>query len=539
MRHRLLPLVAAIAPVIAGAFAAPAGAFTLDILHINDFHSRIESINKFDSTCSAEDEAAGACFGGAARLATEIKARRDAAEARGEPALLLSAGDNFQGSLFFTTYSGKAELAFLNEMGFDAMVLGNHEFDLGPAPLVAFIEGAKFPVLFGNADAAADPKLGPLDKGPLILDVASEKVAILGAITPETAEISTPGPTVTFGDPIAYLKDAVAKVEAQGVDHIIVLSHLGVPADIRVAEQVPGIDAIVGGHTHTLFSNTVEGAPEPYPLMVEGPGGASVPIVSAGSYSKYLGELTLTFDDDGVVTAANGETILLDASVTPDPRVLEEIKTYAGPIEELKAKKVAVIGADIDGSRESCRAGECQMGDLVAEAMLDRVKGQGVTIALQNGGGLRASIQGGEVSKGDVLAVLPFQNTLSTFNIKGSGLIAALENGVSQVEEGGGRFPQVAGLKFSWDPSVAPNAGRIKEVLVFEKDAWVPIAPDKVYTVATNNFMRNGGDGYVALRDQGTEAYDFGPNLEDVVGDYLAKHPDYAPGTDGRITRIE
>lgn len=535
MRHRLLPLAAA----ITGAFAAPAGAFTLDILHINDFHSRIESINKFDATCSSDEEAAGECFGGAARLATEIRARRDAAEARGEPALLLSTGDNFQGSLFFSTYSGKAELAFLNEMGFDAMVLGNHEFDLGPAPLAAFIEGANFPVLFGNTDASADPKLGPLDKGPLILDVAGEKVAILGAITPETDEISTPGPTVSFGDPIAYLKGAVAAVAAEGVDHIIVLSHLGVPADIRVAEQVPGIDAIVGGHSHTLFSNTVEGAPEPYPLLVDGPDGVKVPIVSAGAYSKYLGDLTLTFDDAGKVTAATGSTILLDASVTPDPKVLEEIKAYAGPIEELKAKQVAVIGADIDGSRESCRAGECPMGDLVAEAMRDRVKGQGVTIALQNGGGLRASIQGGEVSKGDVLAVLPFQNTLSTFNIPGAGIVAALENGVSQVEEGGGRFPQVAGLKFSWDPSVAPNAGRIKEVLVFEGGAWVPIAPKKIYTVATNNFMRNGGDGYVALRDQGTEAYDFGPNLEDVLGDYLAKHPDYVPGTDGRITRIE
>ena len=142
------------------------------------------------------------------------------------------------------------------------------------------------------------------------------------------------------------------------------------------------------------------------------------------------------------------------------------------------------------------------MGDLVADAMLERVKGQGVTIALQNGGGLRASIGGGQVSMGDVLAVLPFQNTLSTFNIDGAGIVAALENGVSQVEEGAGRFPQVAGLRLTWDPSVAPMQGRIKSVEVREGDAWVPIDPAKVYSVATNNFMRNGGDGYVALRDE-------------------------------------
>jgi 5'-nucleotidase len=171
--------------------------------------------------------------------------------------------------------------------------------------------------------------------------------------------------------------------------------------------------------------------------------------------------------------------------------------------------------------------------------MLDRVKGQGVTIALQNGGGLRASIGAGEVSMGDVLAVLPFQNTLSTFNITGAGIVAALENGVSQVEEGAGRFPQVAGLRFTWDPSAAPNAGRVTMVEVQEGDAWVPIDPAKVYTVATNNFMRNGGDGYAVLRDEGTNAYDFGPGLEEVLATYIAEHPDYPTAPQGRITRVE
>ena len=179
------------------------------------------------------------------------------------------------------------------------------------------------------------------------------------------------------------------------------------------------------------------------------------------------------------------------------------------------------------------------MGNLVADAMLDRVKAQGVTIALQNGGGLRASIGAGAVSMGDVLAVLPFQNTLSTFNIPGSAIVSALENGVSQVEEGGGRFPQVAGLRFTWDPKVAPMQGRIKSVEVREGDGWVPIDPAKVYLVASNNFMRNGGDGYVSLRDEASNAYDYGPGMEMVLADYLAAHRDYAPGTDGRITRAE
>ena len=171
--------------------------------------------------------------------------------------------------------------------------------------------------------------------------------------------------------------------------------------------------------------------------------------------------------------------------------------------------------------------------------MLDRVKGQGVTIALQNGGGLRASIGGGMVTMGDVLSVLPFQNTLSTFNITGAGIVAALENGVSQVEDGAGRFPQVAGLRFSWDPKVAPMAGRIKSVEVRDGDAWVPIDPAKVYAVVTNNFVRGGGDGYAVLRDEATNAYDYGPGLEDVLAEYLKTQGDALPAVGGRITRIE
>lgn len=531
------PSLVALATLFLGAGAAQA--FTLEILHFNDFHSRIESINKFDSTCSGEEEKEGACFGGAARLLTAIDTRRDAAEAESRPMLVLSAGDVFQGSLFFTTYSGKAELDFMNRLGLDAMVVGNHEFDLGPGPLAEFAQGANFPLIFGNAVITEEPALAPLAVGPRVIELGGERVGIVGAVTPDTETISTPGPTVTFEAPAVSIERDVKALSDQGVDRIILLSHLGVPEDIRVAQSVAGIDAIIGGHTHTLFSNTDETAAYPYPLMVDGPEGVKVPVVSAGAYSKYLGDLALTFDDAGVVTEATGDTALLDASVTPDPTALDAIGGYSGRIEALKQRRVGEAGADIDGTRESCRTGECPMGDLVADAMLDRVKGQGVTIALTNGGGLRASIGAGEVSMGDVLAVLPFQNTLATFNIAGAGIIAALENGVSQVEEGGGRFPQVAGLRFTWDPKVAPNEGRIREVLVAEGDGYVPIDPARIYTVVTNNFLRNGGDGYAVLRDEGTNAYDYGPNLEDVVAAYLGKRQGFTPPPAARITRAE
>ncbi len=170
--------------------------------------------------------------------------------------------------------------------------------------------------------------------------------------------------------------------------------------------------------------------------------------------------------------------------------------------------------------------------------MPDRVKDQGITIAIQNGGGLRASIDAGEITMGEVLTVLPFQNTLATFEATGQTIIDALENGLSQVEEEAGRFPQVAGLKYSWKASNAPGS-RVLEVMVAEGDGWVPIDPAKVYGVVTNDYLRKGGDGYAMFIDA-MNPYDFGPGLELVLADYIAAMGGtYTPYIDGRITRVE
>jgi 5'-nucleotidase / UDP-sugar diphosphatase len=176
------------------------------------------------------------------------------------------------------------------------------------------------------------------------------------------------------------------------------------------------------------------------------------------------------------------------------------------------------------------------MGNLVAEAMLARVADQGVTIAIQNGGGLRATIDAGEVTMGEVLTVLPFQNTLSTFEVTGEAIVAALENGVSDLENGAGRFAQVAGLKYTFDPA-APVGARVSDVMVLVGgDAWGPIDPGAVYKVVSNNYVRGGGDGFKMFVDA-ANAYDFGPDLADVVAEYMAGIGPYTPFTDGRITR--
>jgi 5'-nucleotidase len=184
----------------------------------------------------------------------------------------------------------------------------------------------------------------------------------------------------------------------------------------------------------------------------------------------------------------------------------------------------------IGGDREVCRAMECTMGNLIADAMLARVADQGIEVAIQNGGGIRASIDAGEVTMGDVLTVLPFQNTLSTFQVTGETLMAALENGVSQVEEGAGRFPQVAGLTFAFDGAAAAGS-RVSDVMV----GGVPLDMAKTYGVVSNNYVRNGGDGYDMFKTA-MKAYDFGPDLADVTAEYLAANAPYKPYTDGRIT---
>jgi 5'-nucleotidase len=502
--------------------------YDLTILHTNDIHSRIESINKYDSTCDAEGEAEGKCFGGVARVKTKMDELRSQMD--NQNVVVLDAGDPFQGSLFYTTYKGEAEAEFMESIGYDAMAVGNHEFDDGPEGLAKFVDAVSFPVVSGNLDLSKEKLLSGKVKNHLILEVGGEKIGIVSALATDTVDTSSPGDNILFEDEIEALKADVAELEAAGVNMIIALNHVGLSKDLEIAEAVEGIDVVIGGHSHSLMSNEIEGAMA-YPAMV-----GTTPVAQAYAYSKFIGKLTVSFDDDGNVTGAEGEPVILDASVIPDADMLARIAEMGAPIEEMKKRVVASTSDVVDGDRSVCRVTECPMGNLVADAMLDRVKDQGVTIAIQNGGGLRASIDAGEVTMGEVLSVLPFQNTLSTFDVSGQAIIDALENGVSQVEEVKGRFPQVAGLKFTWDASVAANEGRIQEVMVQSDGAFVSIDPAAMYSVVSNNYVRNGGDGYKMFKSA-ENAYDYGPDLADVTAEFMAAQDNYTPYTDGRISQ--
>ena len=517
MIARILTTTCALA-MSAGMAAAD---YSLTILHTNDFHARFEPISRFDSGCSAEDNAAGECFGGTARLVTAISEAR----ARTNNSILVDGGDQFQGTLFYTQYKGQMAAEFMNKLGYTAMTVGNHEFDDGPEVLRAFVDTVDFPVLMSNADVSGEPLLADSIAKSTVIDQGGEQIGLIGLTPENTPELASPGDNIIFTDAINAVQGEVDRLTEMGVNKIIVLSHSGYGVDLDVAANTTGVDVIVGGHSNTLLSNTSDRAAGPYPTMV-----GSTAVVQAYAYGKYLGELNVTFDDDGNVTEASGEPILIDGSVAEDDATVARIAELAVPLDAVRNTVVAAASDAIEGDRSVCRAMECPMGNIIADAMLDRVKDQGVQIAFANSGGIRASIDAGDITKGEVLTVLPFQNTLSTFQVTGATMVAALENGVSQHEEGSGRFPQVAGMSYAFDVS-KPAGERVSDVMV----GGAPIDMDKVYGVVSNNYVRNGGDGY-AMFVNADNAYDFGPDLADVTAEYLAEKGPFTPYTDGRIT---
>lgn len=506
-----------------GACASMASAdYALTILHTNDFHARFEPISKYDSGCSEEKNVGGKCFGGSARMMTALSDARK----RTNNAILVDGGDQFQGTLFYTYYKGKLAAEMMNQMGYDAMTVGNHEFDDGPEVLRGFMDAVDFPVLMSNADVSGEKMLSGVLQKSSVIERGGEKLGLIGLTPQDTDELASPGPNIVFTDPVHAVQGEVDKLTQMGVNKIIVLSHSGYNVDKRVAAETTGVDVIVGGHSNTYLSNTSDRAKGPYPTMV-----GDTAIVSAYAYGKYLGELNVTFNDAGEIIEVAGEPLIMDASVSEHEGTKARIAEAAQPLEEIRNKVVADTAEAIDGSKDVCRAGECPMGNLVADAMLERVRDQGVQIAIQNGGGLRASIDAGEVTMGEVLTVLPFQNTLSTFQVTGATVVAALENGVSQVEDGGGRFPQIAGMSFAFDPA-KPAGERVSDVMV----AGAPIDTEKLYGLVSNNYVRNGGDGYKMFR-QAQNAYDFGPDLADVTAEFLAAKGPYSPYLDGRISQ--
>ena len=533
--QRIVPIHVAIllsCVLLLGLFSQPSIAshdkvYEITILHTNDFHARFRPISKYDNNCSQKNNAKGKCFGGTARLISAVEDARS----RHSNTILLDGGDQFQGTLFYNLYKGKVAAEMMNKLGYDGMAVGNHEFDDGPENLRAFMDSVNFPVLMANANIDMEPELkGKLHKSTTLYR-NNQKIGLIGVVTEEVVDISAPGDNIIFTDAVAAVQSEVDFLTEAGVNKIILLSHSSYEIDKMIAANTTGVDVIVGGHDNAYLSNVSDRAKGPYPTVVNG-----TQIVQAYAYGKFLGELSVLFDDDGNVIYATGEPITIDGSVNENAQIVARLDVLEEPINELKETIIGNVSSALTGDRTVCRVQECDMGNMIADAMRDSVIDKGYTIALQNSGGIRASLDAGDVTLGEIMTILPFQNTLSTFKVTGQQLLTAIENGVSQVEDEKGRFPQVSGMRYTFNLAKPPNEGRVTSIEIDEDGSWNALDLNKTYGMVSNNFIRGGGDGYKIFRSA-SEIYDFGPDLADVVANYIKANPGYSGYTDNRITQ--
>jgi len=526
--------------------AGPAPAFALTILHTNDIHAHYAPYNNDGSACKNQ----AVCLGGTARLKTLV----DQYRASEPDSILVDAGDQFQGTLYYNLFKADIVTKTMNELGYQAMAIGNHEFDGGPAMLAKLAGGVNFPVLGTNLDVSQEVSLTGKLATITIVTVNGQQIGLLGLTTPDTSFSSKPG-KVTFNDPVASAQAAVTALQGMGVNKIVALTHLGYDQDIALAKAVDGLDVIIGGHTHTfIYTPTVpqtftdptypKYAPLPpagaYPTLVNSPNGEVVLVATEYYWLAFMGRLKVTFDPAGKVTAFEGNPLYLDNSIVKDPLTVAWMAPYDLQVEALRQTPVGATLVNMPVTvnfKDVCRFGECAIGDLVADAVLWKLNSVSNTlstysindssepyqIGIFNGGMLRAPLTG-TISVGDVLEVLPYGNTIATFEITGTYLLAALENGVSRRGEasGAGRFPQVSGLRFRFDPT-KPVGSRVFYVEVKTLAGYTLLDPQQVYRVATSDFMRAGGDGYTMFRDMAIHPYDFGPGLDDAVMDYIKK----------------
>ena len=493
--------------LVLGIMIAPSSVFAaetqkLTIVHVNDVHGRL----KFDE---------GQKEIGFGRLKTKV----DELKEDNPNVLLLNAGDTFHGVVDVNLTEGKAMVDLMNEVGFDAMVPGNHDFNYGYKRLLELKDLAKFPIVGANILKDKDNKS---DFEPYTIKEMENglKVGIFGLTTEETKFKSHPDNTegINFGKPVEIAKDVVKKLQEEKVDVIVALVHLGnegttLTTSKEIAENVKGIDLIVDGHSHEIENEVIGDA-----LLVQ-----------TGNYTNNIGVVNIEVED-GKILNKEAKLISFDEAkdIVPDPKIEEEI----GKIAELNAPKLAeVVGkskVDLDGERANARTGETNLGNLITDAMR---KSTGADIAFTNGGGIRASIPAGDITFGNIITSFPFTNTLAVIEVTGEELTKALEHGVDLYPEQAGHFPHVSGMTYRFDAG-KPVGERIVEVLVDGK----PLELDKTYKLVTNDFMAAGGDDYTMF--EGKTFIAEGGLLSDVLIDYVKELGEVAPTVEGRIVAI-
>ncbi|XP_030033577.2 apyrase [Manduca sexta] len=477
--------------------------FPLNIVHYNDFHARFEETSVNYPVCKVNDTS---CLGGFPRLYQEIKTLLK----QYPDALLLNAGDVYQGTYWYTFFKWNVTVEFINMLPNDAHAIGNHEFDDSIVGLVPYLQRLKGPVLAANLDTSLEPSLSGLYKPHVVVERHGRKIGIIGLITTSTKTSSNPG-EVIFLDPIPIVQREAQLLTDQGVDIIIVLSHCGLDVDIQIAKTVgENIDVIVGGHTHSLLWNGTSPSNEtisgPYPITVEHENGHKVLIVTASAFTKYLGNITVYFDASGNVQMFDATPIFLNRSIPEDPEIKNLLQPYSQYIHNMIEE---VIGKSNDYlPDEGCASQECAIGNLVADAFLEesRLKKPSnlTTVALLVRNNVRASLPKGDIIRGAVINILPFTNNVVSFEIRGKYILEALKHCIEPYWNihpyAGPLLPQVSGLRVALNTT---EPRQVVSVEVKEGDQYKPLQMEQMYQVVTLDFLRRGRSGFKMFKDHG------------------------------------
>lgn len=498
------------------------------LLHTNDTHSHIAGIDEYGNAGFDPFRSRGG-FGRIASAIVKAKSEND-------NVIALDAGDQFQGTLFYSVNKWPMLAELDKKMPWQAMTLGNHEFDEGCLELSEFLKQVRFPVLAANLNPEKGcPLLHSAVRPYLIADIRGVPVGIVGIANDQVAELSGACPYTRFDEPAAALAKAVNELETKGVRHIIALTHIGLPADRELARAVEGVDIIVGGHTHTyLGPKSEEGN---YPIVERSPSGNPVLVVTAKRAAEYIGELKVNFNQNGVPINWAGETVELGTEIPVDAAVADLVEKYKASLDAFRKDVVGRQNISLPDGMDACRSGECLSGMFIADAMLEFARPYGAVAALLNSGGIRAALPKGELTRGDLLSVQPFGNMLVVRELTGKQLLAALEHGVSQTGGKGPRLLQVAGLRYEVDPT-RPTGHRVLKVEMLDaRGRATSLNPEARYGAILPDYLVGGGDGYAMLKHSkampSPEPIDI-----DVFERYIRAHTPLLRPVTGRIVYV-
>lgn len=431
--------------------------------------------------------------------------------------LLLDMGDALHGTTFATLDKGSSMIEVMNECGYDLMVPGNHDFNYGKERLLDLKKMAKFSIISGNIiKEDGEEYLPPY----VIKKIAGVNIAFFGLTTPEAQYKTHPDNVkgLVFESPVDRAKKIVSQLKKKA-QVIVCMAHLGTDqatksedTSIAIAQQVKGIDLILDGHSHSVFEEGME---------VNG-----VTIASGGEYNENLGvvELLISKNDEHKVQAKLVTKVETE-TIQPDEIVKKRIEEITKSQEGILSQVVGETKVFLDGERGNVRTRETNLGNLITDAMIEET---GADIAFMNGGGIRASVSPGPITRGQIISVLPFGNYVETRAYPGSVILEALEHSVKDYPDPQGSFLQVAGITFSLREGGALGQ-RVENVKV--KD--IPLDTKKTYVVAMNNFLGAGGDNYTMLNASPILAeYD---SLDEVLRKYIQKETSISPKEENRI----